>query len=114
MLASTTAHRPTLEGRFPVVGLINGWSAPGDLAPALDWSVTALRLRPAGWLPCCRVRSKHGGQRYRAAGGRSFWGSRASIAALESGGCRRAGRAAQWWGPAPLDQSTPSRPRRRD
>jgi hypothetical protein len=32
---------------FRLLALINGWPAPESLTPALDWPVTALRLRAA-------------------------------------------------------------------
>ncbi|MFI7635898.1 hypothetical protein [Nonomuraea sp. NPDC049400] len=43
----TVANDPRRDRYFRLLDLINGWPAPESLTPALDWSVTALRLRAA-------------------------------------------------------------------
>ena len=44
----TAANDPRRDRYFRLLALINDWPPPERLAPALDWSVTALRLRTAG------------------------------------------------------------------
>lgn len=41
------ANDPSTDLCFQLLALINGWSAPERLAPVIDWSVTALRMRAA-------------------------------------------------------------------
>ncbi|WP_158541779.1 hypothetical protein [Streptomyces sp. MOE7] len=41
------ASDPRRDRYLQLVALINDWPAPERLAPVLDWSVTALRLRAA-------------------------------------------------------------------
>lgn len=43
----TAANDPRRDRYFHLLALVNGWPAPERLTPALDWSVTALRLRTA-------------------------------------------------------------------
>ncbi|MFE5918269.1 MerR family transcriptional regulator [Streptomyces sp. NPDC002285] len=43
----TAANDPRRDRYLHLLALINGWPAPEPLAPALDWSVAALRLRTA-------------------------------------------------------------------
>ncbi|MGW3094384.1 MerR family transcriptional regulator [Streptomyces sp. NPDC001102] len=42
------AGDPRRDQYFQLLALINGWPPPERLAPLIDWSVTALRLRAAG------------------------------------------------------------------
>jgi hypothetical protein len=41
------ASDPRRDQYFQLLALINGWPAPEHLAPVIDWSVTALRVRAA-------------------------------------------------------------------
>ncbi|MDT0467300.1 MerR family transcriptional regulator [Streptomyces gibsoniae] len=41
------ASDPRRDRYFQLLALINGWPAPEHLAPVIDWSVTALRIRTA-------------------------------------------------------------------
>ncbi|MGW7426232.1 MerR family transcriptional regulator [Streptomyces sp. NPDC054813] len=41
------ASDPRWDDYFHLLALINGWPAPERLAPLIDWSVTALRVRAA-------------------------------------------------------------------
>ncbi|MHA5047273.1 MerR family transcriptional regulator [Streptomyces sp. SD15] len=43
-----TVNDPRRERYLELLAVINGWSAPESLAPVLDWSVQALRMRTAG------------------------------------------------------------------
>ncbi|MFE7618951.1 MerR family transcriptional regulator [Streptomyces sp. NPDC057496] len=43
----TAVNDPRRDRYFRLLALINGWPTPERLAPALDWSVAALRLRAA-------------------------------------------------------------------
>jgi hypothetical protein len=40
-----TANDPRREQYLQLLAVINGWSAPDSLAPALDWFIHALRAR---------------------------------------------------------------------
>jgi hypothetical protein len=40
-----TANDPRREQYLQLLAVINGWSAPESLAPALDWFIRALRVR---------------------------------------------------------------------
>lgn len=42
-----TANDPRRDRYFTLLALINGWSAPEPLAPVIEWSVRALRVRSA-------------------------------------------------------------------
>ncbi|WP_030899513.1 MerR family transcriptional regulator [Streptomyces sp. NRRL F-5126] len=44
----TTAHDPRRDRYLRLLALINDWPSPQPLAPALQWSVTALGKRAAG------------------------------------------------------------------
>ncbi|MFI0444068.1 MerR family transcriptional regulator [Actinomadura sp. 6N118] len=39
------ANDPRRQRYMELLSVVNGWSAPEDLSPALDWSVRALRVR---------------------------------------------------------------------
>ncbi|MGJ5748626.1 DNA-binding transcriptional MerR regulator [Streptomyces puniciscabiei] len=41
------ASDPRRDHYFQLLALINGWPAPDRLAPVIDWSITALRVRAA-------------------------------------------------------------------
>ncbi|MCL8015704.1 MerR family transcriptional regulator [Streptomyces sp. AS02] len=43
----TAANDPRRDRYLHLLALVNGWPAPERLTPALDWSVTAIRLRTA-------------------------------------------------------------------
>jgi hypothetical protein len=40
-----TANDPRRERYLRLLSVINGWTAPDSLAPALDWFIRALRAR---------------------------------------------------------------------
>ncbi|MER6982257.1 MerR family transcriptional regulator [Streptomyces carpinensis] len=42
-----TANDPRRDRYFDLLAVINGWPAPEPLAPLIDWSVQALRIRTA-------------------------------------------------------------------
>ena len=42
-----TANDPRRDRYFDLLAVINGWPAPEPLAPVIDWSVKALRIRTA-------------------------------------------------------------------
>ncbi|MFF4014755.1 MerR family transcriptional regulator [Streptomyces sp. NPDC001843] len=41
----SAAHEPRRDRYFALLALVNGWPTPEPLAPAVEWSVTALRAR---------------------------------------------------------------------